>query len=143
MLSAIFNFRLLKFWEQSLINFSYIFQVALNSLENLMRPPLIVSRVKPLIAVILKLLGYCTKILNGRQALTNPSLNSVQYLLPVLQLCLENDLTFIQGSSGVVHLTDQVLEVGIQKLVLTLISFQLRIHFYYNTPSILDFGYCR
>ncbi|ODM96234.1 E3 ubiquitin-protein ligase UBR4, partial [Orchesella cincta] len=86
-------------------------RVALTSLENLFRPPLIVSRVKPLIAVILKLLGYCTKIVNGRQALTSPSLNSVQTLLPILQLCLENDLTFIQGSSGVVHLTDQVLEI--------------------------------
>lgn len=76
-----------------------------------MQPPLIVSRVKPLIAVILKLLGYCSKIMNGRQALTNPSLNAVQSLLPILQLCLENDLTSMQGSSGVVHLTDQVLEV--------------------------------
>lgn len=95
--------------------------MALTSLENLMRPPLIVSRVKPLIAVILKLLGYSTKIMNGRQALTNPNLNCVQSLLPVLQLCLENDLTFIQGSSGVVHLTDQVLEVSSNKIQCTIL----------------------
>jgi hypothetical protein len=71
------------------------------------------SKMKPLVAVSLKLLGYCAKIASGRQALLASSLNAVQSLLPVLQTCLEKDLTSIQGSSGVVHLTDQILEVGI------------------------------
>ena len=68
-------------------------------------------RAKPLIAVILKLLSYSAKIKRGREALLNPDLNAVQILLPILRLCLQYELTCIQGSSGVVYLTDQVLEV--------------------------------
>lgn len=69
------------------------------------------SKGKPFIAVILKLVTYCVKIKYGRKALTDPELHAVETLLPVLKLCLEFDLTTIQGSSGVVHLTGQVLEV--------------------------------
>jgi E3 ubiquitin-protein ligase UBR4 len=86
-------------------------KVILNSLENLLGQQFVVSRGKPFIAVILKLLGYSVKIKAGRLALVNPTLNAVQTLLPILQLCLEHDLSCIQGSSGVVHLSDQVLEV--------------------------------
>jgi len=86
-------------------------KVVLNVVENVMGQPLVTSRVKPVMAVVLKLLGYCTKVKMGRQALLDPELGLVATLLPVLQLCLEHELTSIQGSSGVVYLADQVLEV--------------------------------
>lgn len=92
-------------------------QVVLNSLENLLNQPLVMSKTKPLIGVSLKLLGYCAKITSGRDALLAPSLSAIQSLLPVLRLCLEYDLTSIQGSSGVVHLTDQILEVSRQLIL--------------------------
>ena len=83
-------------------------------------------RAKPLIAVILKLLSYSAKIKRGREALLNPDLNAVQILLPILRLCLQYELTCIQGSSGVVYLTDQVLEVRI--------SLRLLQHYCLSSP---------
>jgi len=87
-------------------------EVVLKSLENVVGVPFVVSRGKPFIAVILKLLGYVGKVKNGRAAFLNPELTSVQTLLPILHLCLEHELTCITGSSGVVILADQLLEVS-------------------------------
>jgi len=74
------------------------------------------TRSRPLLQVLLKLLGLCVKVKHNQEVLTDPKLGSIPILLSTLELCLSNEA---DGLSNTV-LTEQTLDVSINKLMTNL-----------------------
>jgi len=66
------------------------------------------SRSRPLLQVLLKLLGLCVKVKHNQEILTEPVLGSIPILLNTLELCLSNETDGLSNTS----LTEQTLDVS-------------------------------
>lgn len=77
------------------------------------------SRSRPLLQVLLKLLGLCVKVKHNQEVLTDPKLGSIPILLNTLELCLSNEA---DGLSNTV-LTEQTLDVSINQLFIVIYLF--------------------
>ncbi|XP_026807089.1 E3 ubiquitin-protein ligase UBR4 isoform X1 [Rhopalosiphum maidis] len=65
------------------------------------------SRSRPLLEVLLKLLGLCVKVKHNQEILTEPMLGSIPILLNTLELCLSNEADGLSNTS----LTEQTLDI--------------------------------
>jgi len=72
------------------------------------------SRSRPLLQVLLKLLGLCVKVKHNQEVLTDPKLGSIPILLSTLELCLSYEADGLSNTT----LTEQTLDVS--KLILLL-----------------------
>ncbi|VVC25973.1 Hypothetical protein CINCED_3A011321 [Cinara cedri] len=65
------------------------------------------SKSRPLLQVLLKLLGLCVKVQHNQEVLTDPKLGSIPILLGILELCLSNDADGLSNT----ELTEQTLDI--------------------------------
>ncbi|XP_050533339.1 E3 ubiquitin-protein ligase UBR4 [Daktulosphaira vitifoliae] len=65
------------------------------------------SRSRPLLQVLLKLLNLCVKVNHNQEVLTDPKLGSIPILLSTLELCLNNEADGLSNTS----LTEQTLDI--------------------------------
>lgn len=72
------------------------------------------SRSRPLLQVLLKLLGLCVKVKHNQEVLTDPKLGSIPILLSTLELCLSNEGDGLSNTT----LTEQTLDVSKNKIYL-------------------------